>query len=389
MRMHLTGTAAGDARNVMLLQDSGLVERQEMKVIVRICSSLLLCLAVTACNKVVTKTSPPTPDSVKHRLYRDDYRVALGAVELPESCAWQAFPATDPSWSGNVLLVLEETRSDTVSVRPVMSYLTPQEAEQLSYLLRTAASEYAELGQRTDEAAPSVEVAAKEASAKGQGMGIVIEASIRNEIPSIRLQNVALSELLKTMLGAIGLAYEVRPGFIWISRPDVLTGEASVPPEVLAALPPTNDKSREQLVEEIKRKLEHPVGADLDAGPSVSYVLDFLSNHYDLKLVLDERVMLTATALYASPEAKHELYLDHFQILLGKVLRLPDICRWDVFHRAPWKENDHVLLGLSKPESESKASVLVNSYLTAREAADLSEQLEKAATECARSASSI
>jgi hypothetical protein len=341
-----------------------LTEILEVLAFVRICSSLLLCLAVTACNTVVTEPSPPSLDSVKHSLYLDEYRADFGVVRLPESCAWQAFAATEPAWIGNVLVVLEETRPDTVSLQPVMSYLTPQEAEQLSYLLRTGASECAELGEKT-----------------GEGQGTVIEPSIRDEIPSIRLKKVALSELLDTMLGAIGLDYEVRPGFVWISRPDVLAGEVSVPPDVLAAVEPPQGQSRAELVEEIKKTLKTPVGADFEAGAPISDVLDYISKFYDLKLALDERVMLPEDPPGAVSSAKHELYLHEHQILGGKVIMLRDNCYWEAFPKAPWRGKEHVLLMLCVPRSESRGTAAVASFLTPSEAADLSEQLEKAATE--------
>jgi hypothetical protein len=96
------------------------------------------------------------------------------------------------------------------------------------------------------------------------------------------------------MLAAMGLAYEVRPGFVWISTPDVLAEESSVPPEVMATLPVVGNKSQEQLIKEVKQKLESLLGVNLHyAGTDMRQALDYMSDFYDMKLVLDERVMIS------------------------------------------------------------------------------------------------
>ena len=272
----------------------------------------------------------------KHELYLGNYEVLDGVVRPPDACYWDASRLLDPK--GYVLLMLYEKHSEGGGFSPVMSYLTPQEALELSEQLRVAATDrFLEPATNlVGEVAPELDVKvwpnsgpASLASLRGKVVVLAfwgysetpmflkvdqpdvdtqsetttpdaptgMEPTVESEIRSVKLQNVPLSELLATMLGGIGLDYEVRPGFVWISTPDVLAEESSVPPEVLADHPLPDDKSPGQLVEEVRKKLGHPVGAEFDAGTDVRDVLDFISNFYDLKFVLDERVMLPPSVL--------------------------------------------------------------------------------------------
>ena len=266
----------------------------------------------------------------KHKLYLGNYEVLDGVVRLPDACYWAASRSLDPK--GYVLLKLYEKHSERGGFSPVMSYLTSQEALELSEQLRGAATEWFEPAiNLVGEVAPELDVKVwlnseptSLASLRGKVVALAfwgysetpmflevdqpdvdarsetmrqdaptgMEPTIESEIRSVKLQNVPLSELLETMLGSMGLDYEVRPGFVWISTPEVLAGESSLPPEVLAEQPLPDDKSPDRLVEEVSKKLGHPVGAEFDAGTDLRNVLDFISNFYELKFVLDERVML-------------------------------------------------------------------------------------------------
>jgi hypothetical protein len=290
----------------------------------------------------------------KHKLYLGKREVLRGAVRLPDTCYWRAAAAWDAK--GYVNLGLHEKHSDDGDIRYVRSdggvimyvrsyvesYLTSQEALELSEQLRVGATERF-LEPATNligTAAPDLDVNVwsnceptslaslrdkvvvlafwgysegygempillkvdqpdgdTQSEATTQDTQIGVEPTVGREICAFKLENVPLSELLQTMLGSVGLEYEVRPGFVWISTPDVLAEEPSVPPEVLAQHPLPDDKSPDQLAEELRKKLGHPVGAEFEAGTDVRDILDYISNFYDMKFVLDERVMLPPSVM--------------------------------------------------------------------------------------------
>lgn len=342
-----------------------------MKIILRACCGLLLCFALESCSQIGIMRSESMPDSGKHRLYLGGYSVdPYGGVKLPDHCYWEVV-TTDRN--GLIVLALSEKRSDHTVFQSVMSYLTPEEALQISEQLLNAATDCVD--------APELDATAKEVSLDGQRMPRVIKPTINVEVPSVKLKDVALSEFLHTMLGPMGLDYEVRPGFVWISRPDVLAEGSSIPPEVLATVHLVDNESPDQLVEEVNEKLRCPVDVDFDDGIRIRQVLEFLSNNLELEFVLDERVMLPPDPYYfASP---HELYLGRYKVLRGGVVRPPEACYWEAWTTF-WRGEYRVLLELYDKKSELRGFSSVMSRLTPAEAADLSEQLKKAATECAR-----
>jgi hypothetical protein len=245
--------------------------------------------------------------------------------------------------------------------------LTQQEALRLSDYLRSAAGECAAL-----------EGAAKEESDEQEG----IQPTVKFEVPRLYLENVTGRELLDAMLGAMGLDYEVRPGFVWISTPDVLAEEPSIPPEVLAALPPLEDKSSEQLAKDVERRLEARVGADLQAGTGIRQVLDFLSDFFNAKLVLDDRVMLPPDPPYGAPrDPKHQLCLYDYEIFPDGVVTLPDTCHWLAFPTVESRWKGHAFFVLEEPRTQTTGFLPVISYLTPEEASELSKQLREAATQ--------
>jgi len=346
-----------------------------MKTIVRVCFGLLVCLALAACGRVVTKGSAPTLDSAKHCLYLRDYTVYPGGVvKIPDACRWHALATTAPNWSGHVLLVLEEARTETAGVRSVVSYLTPLEALHLSDQLHRAARECAELAEAT-----------KKESDEREGIGPTVKA----EVPTLYLENVTERELLDAMLGAMGLDYDVRPGFVWISTPDVLAEEPSIPPEVLAELPPLEDKTPEQLMQDVERRLNARLNVDFTAGTDIRKVLDFLSHYSKARLVLDDRVMLPSDPMYGvPPKPKHEFYLNDYEILPEGIVRLPDACDWLAFPTVESCWKGHPLLVLDETRTQTTGFWPVMSYLTPEEASELSEQLREAATQRAEELSS-
>jgi len=267
----------------------------------------------------------------KHKLHLGDYKVPpSGVVRPPNACYWEAYKTLDPK--GYVYLHLYQKHSELSGFSFVRSYLTPQEALKLSEQLRDAASERFEsavnlvgatapqlaveawlnceptnLASLRDkvvvlafwgyEATPiawEMEQAAVQTHIEATTVdpSIAIQRTVEGWLPSIELEEVPLSEFLQTALRAVGLSYEVRAGFVWISTPDVLAQQPSVPPEVLAKLPHREDESPARLAEEVKSKLESPVTVDFAGGASIRELLDIVSDAYGLTLVLDERVML-------------------------------------------------------------------------------------------------
>jgi len=79
------------------------------------------------------------PAPVKHQLTFAPYTVSQGSVvKLPDQCTWQIhYPVT--SEKGQILLALAEQYSDKEGFWSVMSYLTPDEARNLSKELKDAA----------------------------------------------------------------------------------------------------------------------------------------------------------------------------------------------------------------------------------------------------------
>ncbi len=346
-----------------------------MKIILRTCCGLLLCFALEGCSLVGIMSSESMSDSGKHSLYLGGYSVdPFAVVKLPDHCYWEVVTANR---NGLIVLALSEKRSDHTVFRSVVSHLTPEEALQLSEQLCNVANDCVEA---CGAAAPELDATAKEASLEGKRMPRVIKPTINVEVPSVKLKDVRLSEFLDTVLGSMGLDYEVRPGYVWISRPDVLAEESPIPPEVLATVQLVDNESPDQLVKEVNEKLGCPVDASIDGGMRIRQVLDFFSSSTELEFVLDERVMLPADPFYwASP---HELYLSDYKVLRGGVVRLPENCYWEAWTTF-WRGKCRVLLELNKKKSVLGGFSSVESRLTPAEAADLSEQLKKAATECA------
>lgn len=78
----------------------------------------------------------------KHQFYLDDYPVESGVVKLPDKCNWLVFKhvgsvgfTNNPEEKGDICLILNETRSVSGGFWSVMSFLTKDEARELSKAL--------------------------------------------------------------------------------------------------------------------------------------------------------------------------------------------------------------------------------------------------------------
>lgn len=83
----------------------------------------------------------------KHRLYTQHYEIDKnGAVILPDNCKWKAMKVKQhismtqgESWPVDIMLQLYEELGDRKGFQSVISWLTPEEALELSEQLRKAA----------------------------------------------------------------------------------------------------------------------------------------------------------------------------------------------------------------------------------------------------------
>ena len=99
-------------------------------------------------------------------------------------------------------------------------------------------------------------------------------------IPAVKVTNVPLSTALKTILTPKGLDYRVEPHFVFVSEPSVLE-EGSIVKELLV------EPNSDDMVHKLK---ESRVDLDFMAA-HLRAVLDFVSNAYDVKVVLDETII--------------------------------------------------------------------------------------------------
>jgi len=132
-----------------------------------------------------------------------------------------------------------------------------------------------------------------------------IERSVDRKSPKVYVRDIPLGDALIAVLKPIGLDYRVLPEFVWISRPDVLRTESFASVESRLALP-----REEELTDPVKEKLDSMLvdlsklaNVDFEPGTDISDVMDFLLHFYDVKIVLDERVMLSPDGT-ATPRAE-------------------------------------------------------------------------------------
>ena len=120
----------------------------------------------------------------------------------------------------------------------------------------------------------------------------------------INVNNIPLGDALIALLKPMGLDYRVLPEFIWVSTPDVLRRESFEPVEARLTVPSGTDKERETslaILEAKKKTLQKPIGIDFLPGTDIRSVTDWMSNFYDVNVVLDERVMLRRDGTTSRP----------------------------------------------------------------------------------------
>jgi beta-lactamase regulating signal transducer with metallopeptidase domain len=118
------------------------------------------------------------------------------------------------------------------------------------------------------------------------GQSYVTDGMVR----SLNVRDVTIEVALQAVLRPMNLAYAVQPGAIWVSTETQMAADAALP----------KPRLEDPVVE---KKLNNPVSMEFE-NIHLSEVCEFISDSYNVNLVLDQRVVAPKRAPSAYPSAK-------------------------------------------------------------------------------------
>ena len=129
------------------------------------------------------------------------------------------------------------------------------------------------------------------------------EGQVSGHVTYIKLTEVTLAQGLDALLRPLSLDYAVRSNYIFISTPERLKEETSTT-TATPTLPPSQPPAVEPAqVSKLQKVLQAPVNLEFEKI-HVSDVIAFISDSYDLNIVLDGRAVAPASASGVIPDPK-------------------------------------------------------------------------------------